>query len=181
MVFIFIHSFVSVSSFIYLLYFIFCGTNWAEQEESSDTGPQHLIYFLNVLVPWERKHSEQGQKERPQAFSDLYIFSSHTRSIFTFHFTSILWALLLLSPLLSLWLCLWFLPPSLSGASVMHPPYYSSCKDRLGSLASVLWTLNDSVSPERPLFLSTFQQLIISLPNQLKCHFLRGSYSGNSI
>lgn len=49
MVLIFIHSFVSVSSFTCLLYFIFCGTNWAEQEQSPDTGPQHLVIFWMYL------------------------------------------------------------------------------------------------------------------------------------
>lgn len=181
MVFIVIHSFVSVSSFTYLLYFIFCGTNWAEQEEPSDTGPQHLVYFLNVFVLGKGNTLWTGPEGMSLGiFRFVYLLFPHTVDLYiSLHFntlgaiasvtTLISVTLSLISALLTLW--------GLSNASSL----LFIMQGRLGSLASALWTLNDSVSPERPLLLSTFQQLIISLPGQLKCHFLRGSYSGNSI
>lgn len=68
MVLIFIHSFVNVSSFTCLLYFM----GWAGTIIRHKTSAPH--YFLNVLVPRERKCT----LNRPAGTFSGIIFSSHS-------------------------------------------------------------------------------------------------------
>lgn len=153
----------------YLLCFSVCGLS-TNTHQMCDLCTS--CYFLSAFVPWERKCTPNRPKViLSNIFRIVYLlYPQYWRSL---HLVSLQYSLLYCFCHHSWWLCLWFLPPSISGASVAHPSYYSSYNDRPVWLVSELWTLNDSFSPERPLPLSTFQQLIILLLSLLKCHFLK--------